>query len=193
MPRIALLIASARVPGNGKGLASWLASVAKQRFDEGQTAIAEPYHIDLVDPTVAPLPLGPVVDGIRMAAQVKDPRSWSDYVSSCHGFIVLSPQYNWAIPGELKNSFDHLYWEWRSKPVALAGALLREVLGGGFKMDVVNPSVEIALPSEYVAGDQRVPSDGQIPDFLQAYEPAVREAVDHIKEIISGRLRLSGS
>ena len=86
-------------------------------------------------------------------------------MSSCSGFIVLTPQHNWGYPGELKNALDHLYWEWRGKPVMLVtygghgggkcASQLKEVMEGGLKMRVVS-AVEITLPEEYIRKGRRV-------------------------------------
>ncbi|KAI0932125.1 hypothetical protein AcW1_000666 [Taiwanofungus camphoratus] len=203
MPKIALILGSARTPGNGKGLASWLTPIIESRLNPSQTVETDSYHLVLVDPNSPPHPLGPVTDGTKMPVQIRDPalyaspavRDWSAFVSSCAGFVILTPQYNWGVPGELKNSFDHLYWEWRDKPVLLitygghggskCAVQLRNMLGGAFKMPLVSESVEITLPEHYISGDERVPTNGQVPDFLQPYELSLHEAADELRRLLS--------
>ena len=58
---------------------------------------------------------------------------WADAIRSADGVIIVSPEYNWSIPGGLKNAID---WVWRmkdqpfkDKPVALQSAA-GGVLGG---------------------------------------------------------------
>jgi NAD(P)H-dependent FMN reductase len=57
------------------------------------------------------------------------------------GFVVVTPEYNFGIPGALKNLLDHLFDEWNRKPFAMvtAGAIsgglraadqLRQVISG---------------------------------------------------------------
>jgi len=57
------------------------------------------------------------------------------------GFVVVTPEYNYGLPGALKNMLDHLYDEWNRKPFAMvtAGGLsgglrasdqLRQVVSG---------------------------------------------------------------
>jgi NAD(P)H-dependent FMN reductase len=57
------------------------------------------------------------------------------------GFVIVTPEYNYGIPGALKNLLDHLYDEWNRKPFAMitAGATsgglraadqLRQVVSG---------------------------------------------------------------
>ncbi|RYY89566.1 hypothetical protein EON63_00510 [archaeon] len=72
-------------------------------------------------------PLGPVsVEDVIPALVSGDQRyasdninDWSRLVRSCSGFTILTPQYNWGYPGELKNALAHLYFEWRDKLVML--------------------------------------------------------------------------
>src|SRR5262245_13329562 len=44
-------------------------------------------------------------------------RAWSRKIAGADGFVIVTPQYNWGYPGALKNALDHLYEEWRSKPL----------------------------------------------------------------------------
>ncbi|PCH33691.1 hypothetical protein WOLCODRAFT_59973, partial [Wolfiporia cocos MD-104 SS10] len=78
-------------------------------------------------------------------------REWSSFISSCAAIVVLTPQYNWGVPGELKNAFDHLYWEWRDKPAVIVtygghggskcAEQLRSILGGGLNTQLVQTGV----------------------------------------------------
>ena len=43
--------------------------------------------------------------------------TWADAIRSADGVIIVSPEYNWSIPGGLKNAIDWVY-----KPVALQSA-----------------------------------------------------------------------
>ena len=36
-------------------------------------------------------------------------QAWSDKVAQAHGFVFVTPQYNWGYPAGLKNAIDHLY------------------------------------------------------------------------------------
>lgn len=38
------------------------------------------------------------------------------------GFLVVTPEYNYGLPGTLKNLLDAVYDEWNRKPFALVGA-----------------------------------------------------------------------
>ncbi|MET7878353.1 bifunctional NAD(P)H-dependent oxidoreductase/GNAT family N-acetyltransferase [Micromonospora profundi] len=45
-------------------------------------------------------------------------RAWSRRVAAADAFVVVTPEYNYAMPAALKNAFDFLYHEWAWKPVA---------------------------------------------------------------------------
>ncbi|EIN10389.1 NADPH-dependent FMN reductase, partial [Punctularia strigosozonata HHB-11173 SS5] len=78
-------------------------------------------------------------------------RQWSEFVTSTDAFIVVTPQYNWGYPGDLKTMFDHLYNEWKGKPIMLVtygghggarcNSQLRQVFEGGLGMRFVEPAV----------------------------------------------------
>jgi NAD(P)H-dependent FMN reductase len=197
--RLGLLIGTSRNGGNGLGLASWLHKVLDERLNTaGQ---AKTVDVVPVDPSKPPHPLGPVVYGGKPPAQIPDSmsytapaiRDWSRFVSSCAGFVVLSPEYNSGYPGELKNALDHLYHEWNGKPVMLVtyggtggakcAAQLQTVLSA-LRMDVVPDPVGITLPMPYLAGSDRVSPNGDFPDFLTSYVDPVSASVDKLKALL---------
>ncbi|KAF7983047.1 hypothetical protein HWV62_24712 [Athelia sp. TMB] len=198
---VALLLGSSRTNGNAAGLSAWVTSifnkaVAPTPDAPSSTAIS----IAIIDPHAAPHPLGPVTDPV-MAALTRDPagyaspavRDWSAFVTAAPAFIVLTPQYNHGYPGELKNAFDQLYWEWHGKPVLViaygargggrGAAQLKQVLVDGQKMRHTG-EVCVTLPEQYIRGEARV-NNGE-DEFLKVYEEelvtAIRNLVGAIEE-----------
>lgn len=61
-------------------------------------------------------------------------RAWADAIRSADGVIMVSPEYNWSIPGGLKNAIDWVSRRkdqpFKDKPVALQSCA-RGALGGG--------------------------------------------------------------
>ena len=53
--------------------------------------------------------------------QLPSTRRWSELVDSFDAFVLVSPEYNHSTSAALKNALDHLYVEWRDKPVAFVG------------------------------------------------------------------------
>eukprot|EP01034_Spumella_vulgaris_P030316 gene30316-37509_t len=147
-------------------------------------------------------PLGPV-DGDVIPALIGGDTTygnekvveWSKVVTSCNGFIILTPQYNWGYPGDLKNVLDHIYSEWKGKPVMTVtygghggekcDDQLRQVLSG-LKMKVIEEKVHITLPSELIRTSARLnPSEYSEESesylFLKEYKPALLKAVEQFK------------
>ncbi|RLN92032.1 hypothetical protein BBJ28_00026986, partial [Nothophytophthora sp. Chile5] len=175
---------------NGDGLAAWLMT----RF-QAVASSSEPSHTlvlasDLMD---LPLPIGPVMDPIIAAGipagepeKYADPavQAWSRVISATPAIVILTPQYNWGYPGQLKNLLDHLYTEWAGKRVVLVSygghqgskcaEQLKVVLAGGLHMEVV-AHVGISLPKEFIRSSDRVGLT-DAPAFLADYEGEVDAA-----------------
>lgn len=45
-------------------------------------------------------------------------RAWAQLVDSADAFVVVTPEYNYAMPASLKNAMDYLSREWAYKPVS---------------------------------------------------------------------------
>jgi len=114
-------------------------------------------------------------------------------VSSCSGFVFLTPEYNGGYPGELKNAIDHIYWEWRNKAAmvvsygggggARSAAQLKVVLDS-VKLNLVNDSVQIKLPKTFSGGEERIPIIGEHPEFLADYVQPVEKAASELAELL---------
>ena len=237
--RMAILLGSMRKGGNGAGIAAWIvrhlqARLKERGFTQGTSALSDSFSIEIIDPTCAPHPLGPMVDSSRIPAQLalvmeampelasspadgdaaESPslpcyaysspsvRSWSRFVLSLSGLCILTPQYNWGYPGELKTALDHLYHEWQGMPLMLAtygghGGVkadeqLRQVTQGGLKMSVVERRVNITLPKAYIREGARVDKDGA-DAFLAEFEAPLIAACEEWIELMQARLKPAAS
>lgn len=191
MSKVALIMGSLRRPGNGIGIANWLAPILRKNLEQT--------NVIFLDSTKPPLPLGPVVDGTHVPADIRDPtqhpnptvREFASLISSCNGFVFLSPEYNGSYSGEMKNTLDHLYWEWTKKPALVvtygggggtrAATQLRGLLEGPFEMKLTEKRVAIKWPK----GAGTVPSEGEAPDWLQRFEPEVLAAIEEFKRLLA--------
>src|SRR6266566_1049069 len=65
-----------------------------------------------------------------------DVNAWADAIRSADGLIIVSPEYNWTIPGTLKNAIDWVSrmkeQPFKDKPVALQS--VSPALLGGSRM-----------------------------------------------------------
>lgn len=197
--KIGIFLGSARTHGNGTAIWLWVQENLKEN------GICQELGFDLVFcyPNDEYHPLGPVVDEVIPAmtsasSEYADEKvgKWSRVVDSCQAFIVLSPQYNWGYPGDLKNVFDHLYHEWMNKPVMLVtygghggekcGQQLRQVFSG-LKMSVVPSSVSIVLPEIFIRTSTRVSLNENTPSFLCESKDILAKAIDEFKHLILGK------
>ncbi|KAG6948600.1 hypothetical protein JG688_00015019 [Phytophthora aleatoria] len=170
---------------NGDGLAAWLMARFNCVANSNTKLVLASELMEL------PLPIGPVMDPVIAAAigspqEYADPavQAWSWAVTATPAIVILTPQYNWGYPGQLKNLLDHLYSEWKEKPVVLVtygghggskcAEQLQVVLSGGFHMNVV-AHVGISLPKEFIRSSERI-DVADVPSFLAEYETQVDEA-----------------
>ena len=197
--RLGVLLGSARPTGNGVGIRAWLVAQLLRSIAE-HPATSTPGHpspaYEVVDIHSAATLLPPVTSDVIPAAvrngDYPDPiiRAWSARVSACHAFLIITPQHNWGYPGELKTALDHLYHEWKGKPVAVvtygghgggkAGQQLRQVLEGGLKMRVVAAELAVDLPHEHIQGGARLSTDVAKGTFLDAYEEAAAQLCEQL-------------
>lgn len=198
------MLGSARTTGNCIGLEKWLV----QRLQAAANLTPETgYELVNIYPNAPVHPLGPVSDEVIPAMVPTDGSyahdkvsEWSKLVKSCHAFIILTPQYNWGYPGDLKNALDHLYSEWRGKPVMVVtygghggekcGTQLRQVLAG-LRMKVIEDTVSITLPEEYIRTPTRLHAeDFETAEtnpkftFLLEVEEALGRAFDNLKAAV---------
>ena len=74
-------------------------------------------------------------DDARIASGVPaDVEAWASAIRSADGVIIVSPEYNWSIPGGLKNAIDWVSRlkdiPFKDKPVALQSASGGQMGGG---------------------------------------------------------------
>ncbi|KAI0788469.1 NADPH-dependent FMN reductase-domain-containing protein [Abortiporus biennis] len=196
--RIGLITGSSRQNGNGAGLATWLSSII-QHPPKNSPSNNNPPELVLAE-TLVSFPLGPLTDGSYIPSDIRNGQypsptisEWSTFVRSCSGFIVLSPEYNGGYPGELKNTLDHLFWEWRGKPVVLitygggggkrCASQLHSILTN-LRMKVLENAIQIHLPKEYSGGKHTVPRQGPYPSFLYPYHAPVTQATEELLRVI---------
>lgn len=114
MVRIGIIIGSTRPGRNGEAVARWVYEHARKRTD------AEFELVDLKDFNL-PMYDEPVPPSFGKNYQHEHTRRWSEKIDALDGFIFVTPEYNHATSGALKNAIDYLYLEWNNKAAAFVG------------------------------------------------------------------------
>ncbi|MFF2050293.1 NADPH-dependent FMN reductase [Leifsonia sp. NPDC058194] len=113
MIRIGVVLGSTRPGRRGKDVADWV----MRRTEGRQDAVYE--LIDLAD---HPLPHLDEPNQPSLELYTKQhSHEWSQVISRFDGFVFVTPEYNHAVPGVLKNAIDFLYTEWNDKAAGFVG------------------------------------------------------------------------
>ncbi|WP_424765558.1 NADPH-dependent FMN reductase [Paenibacillus sp. sgz302251] len=113
MIRIAIIIGSTRPGRNGEAVARWVYDIAQKRSDvEFELVDLLDFNLPLLDEAVPP----------SMGQYSKDhTKRWSEKVDSFDGYVFVTPEYNHATSGALKNALDFVYKEWNNKAAGFVG------------------------------------------------------------------------
>jgi NAD(P)H-dependent FMN reductase len=172
-PTVQVILGSIRAGRLCPRLAAWVIEIGR-----ASTGL----NYELVDLADWPLPMDdePGIPARGGYAQ-EHTRAWSRKIANADAFVFVTPQYNWGYPAVLKNAIDHLYAEWRGKPVAIVSygghgggkcaTQLRQVTEG-LKMRPVATMPGIPLTHEMIKGGPVEPEK----DFQSCVE-TVRQAL----------------
>jgi NAD(P)H-dependent FMN reductase len=171
--KVLIIMGSVRAGRLCPRLAGWVIDVAR-----AETKL-DPELVDLVD---WPLPMNDE-PGIPAAGayQQTSTIAWSEKVAGADAIVFVTPQYNWGYPAALKNAIDHLYAEWRDKPIVIVSygghgggkcaAQLKQVCEG-LKMKVIPTMPGITLPRAVIEGaplDMVADIHGHADDIKKAF------------------------
>jgi NAD(P)H-dependent FMN reductase len=107
MLRVAIIIGSTRPGRKGETVAKWAYEIAKKRSDaEFELVDIKDFNLPLLDEPMPP--------SMGQYTQ-KHTKTWSAKISSFDAFVFVTPEYNHATSGALKNAIDFLYSEWVNK------------------------------------------------------------------------------
>ena len=96
-------------------------SIGVARFVHERLAKRADIEARLYDPRE--LPFGDLVAREwEMDPQPPEVARFVREMARADAFVIVTPEYNYGIPGALKNVLDHLYDEWNRKPFGLVGA-----------------------------------------------------------------------
>jgi len=107
MIRIGIIIGSTRPGRNSEAVAEWVYEKAAKRKDaEFELVDLKDYNLPILDEPI-PASMGQYSNGHT--------KMWSEKISSLDAFIFVTPEYNHAPSGVLKNALDYLYVEFNNK------------------------------------------------------------------------------
>src|SRR6267142_2504906 len=113
MLRIAIIIGSTRPGRNGEAVAKWVYEIAHRRSDaEFELVDIKDFNLPLLDEPMSPMM------GQYTHQHTKD---WSAKIASFDAYVFVTPEYNHATSGALKNAIDFLYHEWVNKAAGFIG------------------------------------------------------------------------
>lgn len=115
---IAIIIASTRTPRVGPNVVKFIKQTIETKADTSDVALTV---VDLADFKL------PVFDEPAVPASVLDPANykhehsikWGTEIAKHDGYVFVSPEYNFGMPGGVKNAVDYVYHEWKGKPIAV--------------------------------------------------------------------------
>lgn len=113
MLKVAIVTGSTRPGRNGEAVARWVFDIAKKRSDATFELVdIRDYNLPLLDEPMPP-----------SMGQYSKPhtRSWAAKIDSFDAYVFVTPEYNHAPSGALKNAIDYLYREWNNKAAGFVG------------------------------------------------------------------------
>lgn len=113
MIKVAIILGSTRPGRIGEKVARWILELAQKRTDaEFELVDIADYNLPLLDEPVPP----------SLGQYSKEhTRVWSAKINSFDSYIFVTPEYNHATSGALKNAIDFLYTEWNNKSAGFVG------------------------------------------------------------------------
>jgi NAD(P)H-dependent FMN reductase len=113
MMRIAIIVGSTRPGRKAETVARWVHEIAQKRSDaEFEVVDIKDFSLPLLDEPMSPM--------MRQYAHEHTKR-WSAKIASFDGYVFVTPEYNHATSGALKNAIDFLYHEWVNKAAGFVG------------------------------------------------------------------------
>jgi NAD(P)H-dependent FMN reductase len=114
MLKIAIILGSTRPGRNGEAVARWVNEIAQKRSDaKFELVDIADFNLPLLDEPMPPSAGQPYTKPHTIA--------WSEKINSFDGFVFVTPEYNHATSGALKNAIDFLFNEWKNKAAGFVG------------------------------------------------------------------------
>lgn len=127
MYKLQVIVGSTRDGRNADAVCRWLLPVATARGDfEIEVLDLRNWRLPFFQETIASV-------GDFANPTYSDPvvKRWNDKISEADAYVIVTPEYNRSLPGELKNAIDTVFFSYsfRRKPVAVVSYSLGPTAG----------------------------------------------------------------
>jgi len=113
MIRVGIIIGSTRPGRKAEAVARWVYDIARQRGDADYELVdIQDFNLPLLDEPLLPS------RGQYSKAHTK---AWAAKIATFDAYVFVTPEYNHATSGALKNALDFLYAEWNNKAAGFVG------------------------------------------------------------------------
>ena len=113
MIRVAIIVGSTRPGRKADAVARWVHDIASQRTDaEYEIVDLQDFNLPLLDEPIPPS---------QNKYSKPHTKAWAAKIEGFDAFVFVTPEYNHATSGALKNAIDFLYKEWNNKPAGFVG------------------------------------------------------------------------
>ncbi|QHW31416.1 NAD(P)H-dependent oxidoreductase [Paenibacillus rhizovicinus] len=189
---VLLVMGSVRAGRNCPKITSWVGSIGRTTSN---------YSYEMIDLAKWPLPMDDE-PGIPALTGYSQPhtQAWSEKIKSASGVVFVTPQFNWGYPAVLKNAIDHLYHEWRDKPVMIVtygghggGRCAKQLrrVAVRLRMRIVPTSPALRLSDAVIREGAELDPDHDFRHFASQVQRALSELADQIEghESVLARMR----
>lgn len=112
--KVQIIVGSTRPGRTSDRVATWVATEAKNTFDDVEIIDLQEYVLPFFDELISPQ-----FNPSREATP--EVQKWLDKVAEADAYILVSPEYNRSTSAVLKNALDHLDFQFTNKPVTIVG------------------------------------------------------------------------
>lgn len=113
MIKVAVIVGSTRPGRKAPDVARWVLDIAARRGDAAFELVdIQDFNLPLLDEPVPP-----------SMGQYSQPHTiaWAGKIDQYDGYVFVTPEYNHATSGALKNAIDFLFKEWNNKAAGFVG------------------------------------------------------------------------
>jgi len=191
---IGIIIGSTRPNRVGKQVAEYVKSLLETETKGEDSPILTLVDIADFNLPVFNEPILPAMVPAQGQFQHEHSKAWSAEIGKYDGYVFVTAEYNYGLPGGTKNAIDYLYNSWIGKPVLIisygikggliASAALKQTLEG-MHLQVVATSPALTYPGADPANHNMSPSLIAALGGVLA-DPAKEAWVENKPEILKG-------